>query len=429
MTTVAVLGLGAMGARMATRLLQAGHAVTVWNRPPGRAAALVEAGAKVAATPRAAAAQAQLVVSMVRDDEASRAVWLAEGSGALAGMAPDSLALESSTLSLPWVRALAQRAAQQRVGFLDAPVAGSRPQAEAGQLSYFVGGDPALLERARPVLLAMGAAVHHAGPTGAGAAVKLAVNALLAVQVTALAELLAMLRSCGLEPARAVELLAATPVCGPAAKVAAGSMVASAFAPAFPVELVEKDLGYLLEAAQAGAPLAQAARAVFAAARAKGLGGQHLTVVSQLYPQAPKEAPMTPLYTATATNAAGREGKVSTDDRALEVSLSFPKALGGPGTAGTTNPEQLFAAGYASCFGATLRVVGQSQKLDASQTTVVAKVAIGKDATSFALAVELIASNPTLTPAQLRGLMEGAHALCPYSKATRGNVEVKLSVS
>jgi lipoyl-dependent peroxiredoxin len=138
---------------------------------------------------------------------------------------------------------------------------------------------------------------------------------------------------------------------------------------------------------------------------------------------------MSTLYTAVATSHAGREGNVETDDGTLKLALSFPKSLGGPGTPGTTNPEQLFAAGYASCFTSTIKLVAGTKKLDASKTTVVAKVSIGPDATSFALAVELIASDPSLTSEQLRGLMEGAHQLCPYSKATRGNIEVKLSVA
>jgi lipoyl-dependent peroxiredoxin len=138
---------------------------------------------------------------------------------------------------------------------------------------------------------------------------------------------------------------------------------------------------------------------------------------------------MKPLYTAVATSTAGREGAVSTDDGAIAISLSLPKALGGPETKGTTNPEQLFAAGYAACFGATIRHVAGAAKVDASKTTVIARVTVGADETSFKLAVELVASNPALSHEQLRGLMDGAHRLCPYSKATRGNIDVTLSVA
>ncbi|MCU0684289.1 MAG: NAD(P)-dependent oxidoreductase [Polyangiaceae bacterium] len=286
MSKVSVLGLGAMGSRMASKLLAAGHAVTVWNRTPERAQALREAGATVAATPREAAVGASFVIAMVRDDAASRDVWTNPTTGALAALGADALAIESSTLSLEWVATLASRCHERGVGFLDAPVAGSRPQADAGQLIYFVGGQAAELARAKPVLEAMGAAVHHAGPSGAGAAVKLAVNALFGVQVAALAELIGWLRKAGLDAPRAMEILAATPVCSPAAKGASASMLAAAFAPAFPVELVEKDFGCLRAAATiAGSalPVAKAAGDVFSLALNAGQGEENLTSVVKLY--------------------------------------------------------------------------------------------------------------------------------------------------
>src|ERR1700761_3541667 len=141
MTKIAVLGLGAMGSRMAANLLKAGHQVTVWNRTPDVAAALVAAGAKQVLTPREAAMGADFVIAMVRDDEASRTIWLAPETGALAGLAKDAIAIESSTLSPSWVRELGGVVAKKGVAFLEAPVAGSRPQAEAGQLVYLVGGN------------------------------------------------------------------------------------------------------------------------------------------------------------------------------------------------------------------------------------------------------------------------------------------------
>lgn len=286
MATVTVLGLGAMGSRMALRLLAAGHEVVVWNRTPGRDAALVMAGARVAPTPRAAVAGAGFVVAMVRDDAASEAVWLDAADGALAGMAPAAVAIECSTITAAWARALAARLAEAGVAFLDAPVAGSRPQAEAGQLIHIVGGDAEVLARAAPVLGAMGAAVHHAGRAGDGAALKLAVNALFAVQVAAAAELVGALRRAGLEPAAAAAIIGATPVCSPAVKGALASMLSGAFAPMFPADLVEKDLGYALALAsdEGGAmPMTQAAAGVFAEAVRRGFGPDNLTGVARLY--------------------------------------------------------------------------------------------------------------------------------------------------
>lgn len=285
MSNIAFLGLGAMGSRMAARLLAAGHDVTVWNRSPERAEDLRTLGAKVAPTPRAAVQGAMFVIAMVRDDDASRSVWLDAQTGALAGMMPGSVAVETSTLSLPWVRELASHCAQQGRAFIDAPVAGSRPQAEQGLLVFMVGGEAHIVASATPILSAMGGAVHHAGPAGAGAIVKLAVNSLFGVQVAAVAELTEMIRRQGFDPARAVEIIAATPVCSPAAKVAAGAMLANAFAPLFPVELVVKDFTYAQQAGGGGdqAPMIRAAGQVFQHALDRGFGGDNLTGIVRLY--------------------------------------------------------------------------------------------------------------------------------------------------
>ena len=217
MVDVAVLGLGAMGSRMASNLLKAGHRVVVWNRTPGAAKALVEVGARQAQSPKEAAAGAAFVIAMLRDDEASRQVWLDPESGALAGMERGSVAIESSTLSPRWIRELGEAAVSRGLALLEAPVSGSRPQAEAGQLIYLVGGDEATFKRAEPLLKAMGSAIHFIGPLGTGALVKLSTNALLGIQVTALAELIGMLKRSGADAARALEVVAATPVWSPVA--------------------------------------------------------------------------------------------------------------------------------------------------------------------------------------------------------------------
>lgn len=286
MANVTILGLGAMGSRMAANLIKAGHAVTVWNRTAGKAAQLVASGAKLAPTPRATVAGADMVISIVRDDAASRAVWLDPVTGALAGMAPTAIAIEGSTLTVSWARELGTAAATSGIAFLDAPVAGSRPQAEAGQLIYFVGGDATIFARAEPVLKAMGGEVHHAGGIGSGAGVKLMVNALFGIQLAAIGELIGLAKKIGLDAAKAVEILGATPVCSPAAKLAAGAMLAGNFAPMFPIELVEKDFGYVIdEAGRVGAkvPVSSATREVFGDAKSHGFGADHITGVVKLF--------------------------------------------------------------------------------------------------------------------------------------------------
>jgi 3-hydroxyisobutyrate dehydrogenase len=286
MTNISVLGLGAMGSRMAANLMKAGHAVTVWNRSPDKAARLVAAGARLAATPRAAAREADFVIVTVRDDEASRAIWLDPTNGALEAMGPDAMAIESSTLSVHWVRELGAIAANSGVAFLDAPVAGSRPQAEAGQLIYFVGGEASAFARAELLLKAMGGSVHHAGAVGSGAGVKLMVNALFGIQLAAIGELVGFAKKIGLDTAKATEILGSTPVCSPAAKLAAGAMLAGNFTPMFPIALAEKDFGYVVavaERAQADVPISVAAHQVFAEALLRGYGEDNITGVVKVY--------------------------------------------------------------------------------------------------------------------------------------------------
>lgn len=283
---IAVLGLGAMGARMAKRLIEAGETVTVYNRSPGRAHELGQIGAMIAATPREAAEGADIVIAMVADDDASRAVWTAPGEGALNGLGTQAIAIESSTLTPGWVHELDGLVAQRGARFLDAPVAGSRPQADAGQLIYLVGGADQTLARARPVLSVMGGAIHHVGPVSHGAVLKLTVNTLFGIQVAAVAELIGFLEASGLDAENAIGVLGDTPVMSPAARGIAGLMLAGSFAPMFPIDLVAKDFRYAVAAASAagaGIPLAQATGNVFHTAVEHGYGGDNIAGVSRLY--------------------------------------------------------------------------------------------------------------------------------------------------
>lgn len=139
---------------------------------------------------------------------------------------------------------------------------------------------------------------------------------------------------------------------------------------------------------------------------------------------------MTPLYTSSVNAIGGRAGHVKSNDGTIDLPLSMPKGLGGPETPGTTNPEQLFAAGYAACFGGAVGLVGRLQKITLGAHDITAKVSIGKDATGgFGLAVELVGHFPELARDQAEAVMRAAHEVCPYSKATRGNIEVTLSVA
>ncbi|KPH77386.1 NAD(P)-dependent oxidoreductase [Bosea vaviloviae] len=287
MAKIAFLGLGAMGSRMARNLIAAGHELTVWNRDPQKAEALRDTGADAALTPRAAVADSDFVFSMLRDDAASRYVWLEARDGALGGLPDGAIAVDCSTLSVNWVQELAELCRRRNIVFIDAPVVGSRPQADARQLIFLAGGVAEAVSRTEAVLLHMGASVLHAGPNGAGAAAKLAVNTLFGIQVAVLAELIEAVRHRGFDPARLVELVSATPVCSPAAKAAAGAMLLDTFPPLFPIQIVEKDLGYALSIAETvdSTPLASAARNVFARAINAGHGADNITGVVRLYRQ------------------------------------------------------------------------------------------------------------------------------------------------
>ncbi|MGL4611770.1 MAG: NAD(P)-dependent oxidoreductase [Trueperaceae bacterium] len=286
MAKIGLIGLGAMGSRMAARLLDAGHTLKVYNRTPDKVKPLVEKGATPTATPKEAAQGSEIVISMVRDDEASRHVWLGADTGAIHGLAKDAVAVESSTLTTQWTHELSSAVTKVGSSFVDAPVIGSRPQAEAGQLIYVLGGAEKDVVLLQPILGAMGGAVHHVGVVGAGTTMKLVVNALFGVQLAALGELLGFVKNANLDSAKVLEVLGATPVLSHAAKVAGGMMLDKKFAPMFPIELVEKDFGYVVTSAQkvkSDTPVVSATRAVYKQAAQQGFGNEHITAVTKLF--------------------------------------------------------------------------------------------------------------------------------------------------
>ncbi|MCM3594765.1 organic hydroperoxide resistance protein [Metabacillus idriensis] len=136
---------------------------------------------------------------------------------------------------------------------------------------------------------------------------------------------------------------------------------------------------------------------------------------------------MQKLYTATATATGGREGRVQTKDKELDLAIDMPKALGGRGGEGT-NPEQLFAAGYSACFDSALNLVARTEREKIGQTSVTSHVSIGKDDSGFGLSVILEVHIPDISKERAEELVQKAHGVCPYSKATKGNIEVELKV-
>jgi 3-hydroxyisobutyrate dehydrogenase len=188
-----------MGSGMAGRLVEAGHEVTVFNRTPDKADALVRRGASLAASPREAAHGAEAVFVMVSDDEASRSVWTGTDGLFAADLASGAFAIECSTLSYDWVLELAAVAGAQGLRFLDSPVTGLPEAAAAGELTLLVGAADADLADAEPLLRPLASRWLHFGPVGTGTAYKLIINLMGAVQIAAAAEGMALAERAGLD--------------------------------------------------------------------------------------------------------------------------------------------------------------------------------------------------------------------------------------
>jgi len=245
-------------------------------------------GARVANSPREAASGADIVISMVADDLASRDVWLGE-NGALAGTSSGSVLIESSTLTAGWVKELALAAERKGCEFLDAPVTGSKPQAASGELIFLVGGSAATLERVRPVLSAMGRDAIHLGPHGSGAMMKLINNFLCGVQAASLAEATSMISVAGLDRGKAMSILAAGAPGSAIVKRIASRLEANDFDPNFTLKLMAKDLSYAVKEASAqGLRLqtASSALGLFEQAIADGHGEEDFSAVTKIVTRA-----------------------------------------------------------------------------------------------------------------------------------------------
>ena len=269
---VALYGLGLMGSGMARRLLGAGFPLAVYNRRAAKADALRQDGAEVAASPREAANGAAIAISMVADDSASRSTWLGE-RGALAALPPGAVLIESSTLTVDWVRELAAAASARECELIDAPVTGSKAHARSGELNFLVGGSSAALERVRSVLAVMGKNIVHVGPTGSGAMLKLVNNFMCAVQAVSTGEALALIEKSGLDRDTCIEVLSAGAPGSALVKTMFARMTSGDYAPNFRLALMAKDVAYAMqEGEDHGVPLTTAATALAAFQRALAAG-------------------------------------------------------------------------------------------------------------------------------------------------------------
>jgi 3-hydroxyisobutyrate dehydrogenase-like beta-hydroxyacid dehydrogenase len=287
MARVAVVGLGAMGSRIARRFLDAGHELTVWNRDAAKAEPLVAAGASAAQTPAEAARQAEAVVTMVADPEALAAVT--EGpDGVAAGLSPGSVLVQMSTVGPRSLERLA--AVVPEPSLLDAPVLGSIGEVEAGSLRVFAGGQAELVERWTPLLETLGT-VLRVGPVGAGTAAKLVANSTLIGVAGLLGEALALGTALGLPAEVAFDVLEATPL-GEQAKRRRPAFESGEYPPRFSLSLARKDADLILDAAaqrELDLRLATAAREWLADAERSGRGADdYSAVLAEIVSRAPR---------------------------------------------------------------------------------------------------------------------------------------------
>lgn len=238
MSTIAFLGVGSMGTPMATRLLHAGHDVTVWNRTVARAEALRAQGASVAGSPADAATGAEFAITMLATPEALDAVLFGP-EGLAGGLSSGQTLVDMSTVGPDAFRAAAARL-PGGVAAVDAPVRGSIPEAVGGRLHVYVGAEDAEFERVRPILGVFGDA-HHVGPPGAGAAMKLVINTTLAASIVALGEALALGQALGLETSPVLDVLAESPV-GSTVRAKRANVEAGRYPPSFKLSLAAKDM-------------------------------------------------------------------------------------------------------------------------------------------------------------------------------------------
>jgi len=246
---VGLIGLGLMGKPMGRNLLKAGFPLVVWNRTRERADDLIRDGAKWAPNPHETAAQSDVLITIVSDPPAVEQVLWGD-HGAMDGLRKGVLYIDSSTVSPALARKVAAACSDRAVDYLDAPVTGGTWGAEKGELIFMIGGKAEVVERAKPVLDAVGKRFFLLGPNGAGQTVKLAMNMILALEVEALAEALALVSKAGVRGERLIEVMQSSMARAAVLDVKAPQMLKGDYPPSFPLRLMHKDMRLALELAR-----------------------------------------------------------------------------------------------------------------------------------------------------------------------------------
>lgn len=281
-TRVGFVGLGIMGKPMAKNLIKAGFPLTVYNRTASRAEEFKSLGAQVAESPRGAAANADVVITIVTDSPDVRAVILGEG-GVIEAVRPGSIVIDMSTISPQVTREIAEALKAKQAQMLDAPVSGGEKGAIEGTLSIMVGGEAETLERVRPVLMAMGKTITHIGPNGMGQVCKLANQIAVGLHNLSISEALIFAEKAGADPARVMQAIQGGAGNSWAFQNLAPKIIRRDFSPGFMVKLQQKDLRLVLDAAdKLSLPLPGTAltHQLYQAVEARGLGdeGNHSLV-------------------------------------------------------------------------------------------------------------------------------------------------------
>ena len=283
--SVGFVGLGIMGSRQAANLAKAGYELTVFNRTRERAEAWVEEhGGAVAGSPREVAERSDVVITMVVDGAQVEAMILGE-DGALAGARDGTLFVDMSTIAPATARSLAERLQAEGHAFVDAPVTGSSPKAEAGTLTIMCGGADADVARARPLFEAMGEKIVHAGAAGQGQAVKVISNSVSAINCAALAQALVVGRRADVDLEALLEVMGSGSANSTMLQLKGKPMLEHDFSPLFKLEHMLKDVGLCLDEARANGapfPFAALARELYSAGVGRGLGEQDFAAVLEV---------------------------------------------------------------------------------------------------------------------------------------------------
>lgn len=282
---IAFLGLGIMGSRMAERLIRAGFELTVWNRTAGKSIGLKKLGAKEAASPKEAAADVDVAITMLADPASVEQVAFGK-NGLLEGLKKGTLYIDMTTVSPETSVKLGAACAERGVAFLDAPVTGSKPAAASGELLLMVGGEPSVLERARPVLQPMSKKIVHMGAIGQGSLMKLVNNLSMAGAMAAFFEGFTLGKRSGLSGEAILEVLTSGALASPLLRLKGEAVLKENFEPLFSLKHMAKDVHLAVEESERKkfkAPISRLLEGLFQEAQRRGFGEEDYAALIKVF--------------------------------------------------------------------------------------------------------------------------------------------------